>query len=130
MAECEKRLPRGRLSAEEQAEISQYQALASYLGPIFPAGTGLIACHDSEQIVLPPIGRHLLVRHSADLLSDVARFAGQVTCSAVWGAASVQRAIANALPGARSCAFGRMQRPPFDGPVDRRTSAIGRHSAH
>lgn len=123
LARLEERVPRGRLSPEELAEISSYRDSASYAGELFPAGLGFVGV--GEKLSLPPVGRNLHViptPHPPAVLGPGARF---ITTYALAGVSPELRAdLENALPGARACAFGRMQAPPFDGPVDRRVRAL------
>jgi hypothetical protein len=114
----ETRLPRGRLAAQELAEITAYRDAASYAGELFEAGHGLVS--SSARFLLPPVGRNLHVLATNDLLQSLAKCADLVTSCAFHGDAALRASIARVLPGARVCDFGQMQRPPFDGPVDRR----------
>jgi hypothetical protein len=115
----EARIPRGRLDPQEAAEISAYRDAASYAGELFDAGRGFVSCH--AQLVVPPIGRNLHVLPTSDALASVANLSSFVTSCASAGDAELASSLSRALPGVRICEFGQMQRPPFDGPVDRRT---------
>jgi len=120
----EERIPRGALSPAELAEISAYRDSASYAGELYSAGLGFVSVGEREQLVLPPSGRNLHVVPTSNVLRVLGRAAQFVTSCALAGVGSELRAeLAHALPGARSCDFGGMQRPPFDGPVDLRQRA-------
>ena len=119
LEKIEKRVPRGRLISEELAEISAYRDSTSYAGELFSAGSAFVSC--GEGLVLPPSGRNLHVVPTTNPLSALGAAAQFVTTYALASVSADLRAeLARALPGARACDFGRMQRPPFDGPVDRR----------
>lgn len=118
--QLEVRIPRGRLSPDEAAELTRYRDSASYVGELFSAGLGFISVSPSGQFLMPPIGRNLHVLATDNPLPIVAELAPFVTSCAVEGDPALRAALEHALPCARSSRFGYMQRPPFDGPVDRR----------
>jgi Acyl-CoA reductase (LuxC) len=114
----EARLPRGRLAPQELAEITAYCDTASYAGELYEAGLGFVS--RSASFLLPPVGRNLHVLATNNVLESLVGRADLVTSCAVHGDSTLRASIARGLPGARVCDFGQMQRPPFDGPVDRR----------
>lgn len=120
LTELEGRVPRGRLAPDELAEISRFRDTASYAGAALPAGLGFVGLGASDAFVLAPVGRNLHVVATSDPLRMLAPLRPLLTSCAVEGEAAMRSAVQRALPGARVCAFGEMQRPPFDGPVDRR----------
>jgi hypothetical protein len=120
LEQLELRIPRGRLSAEEAAELSLYRDSANYAGELFSAGLGFVSVSPSEQLMLPPVGRNLHVIATENPLALIANLAPLITSCAVEGDPALRAALEHALPSARSSRFGYMQRPPFDGPVDRR----------
>lgn len=90
-----------------------------------PAGDGWVALFDVENvhrhdIPIPPACRSLSVAVTVDSVADLRALGNVVTCVGVAGSAYLHQALALAQPGARVCALGEMQRPAFDGPVDRR----------
>jgi hypothetical protein len=120
LAALEIRIPRGRLEPQEAGEISAYRDTASYAGELFPAGLGYVSSGASEHLVLSPVGRNLHVLPTRDPVHSIAHLSAFITSCAIAGDEAVRAALERALPGARFCQFGHMQRPPFDGPVDRR----------
>jgi len=120
LAHLELCIPRGRLSSEEAAELTLYRDSASYAGELFSAGLGFVSVSPSEQFILPPVGRNLHILATENPLALIANLAPFVTSCAVEGDPALRAALQHALPCARSSRFGTMQRPPFDGPVDRR----------
>lgn len=116
----EGRIPRGRLTTDEQSEIAKYRDTAHFLGEVFEAGSGFVSLSDQGGWLLPPTGRNLHVLVSADPIAALKPYRGMLTSCAFAGEPARRAELKRALPGARVCAFGEMQRPPFDGPVDRR----------
>lgn len=130
--ECQKamvawgeRVPRGRVSADLEAAIVRYVSLASSLGAcerLAHATVGLDL--NPESLPLAPVGRTLhLARMPADL--ERARdllmlWRPFVTCVGLAGETSGLDEWLSMFEPVRRCALGQMQRPPFDGPVDRR----------
>jgi hypothetical protein len=118
MTALESAIPRGRLSADESAEITRYRENAAFCGELFAAGSGFVSL--GSEFVLAPIGRNVHVLAVTAPVRTLTPFAEFITTYAVEGKPELRAALAEALPGARACAFGDMQTPPFDGPVDRR----------
>jgi hypothetical protein len=115
-----RRVPRGALEPAESEDAARWSSAIAYGGELhrgascmvglLPSGGGL------DARALPPTGRHLLVRPlgaPAELgaaLGELARFVLAVGAD-----------VPVAVPAhARLSALGAMQRPPLDGPVDRR----------
>jgi hypothetical protein len=63
----------------------------------------------------------LVVNDAAARLRDLAP---EVTTYAASGSSAFTAAVARALPRSRPAAFGAMQTPAFDGPVDLRATSI------
>jgi hypothetical protein len=120
LAELEQRVPRGRLEPSEAAQISAFRDTASFACEVFPAGLGFVSAGRDETWLMPPIGRNLHVLASPDAVQRLAPLRPMITSCAFAGDPSLGNALRRSLPGARLCQFGEMQRPPFDGPVDRR----------
>lgn len=125
--EWESRVPRGELSSEEREESARYAATLAYAGELVPAGLGVLGIAPAESaLTLPPAGRNLHLLPVANATTHAATLAPHVTTFAVSGSWAFEAAIAQALPHARPARLGLMQRPAFDGPVDRRPAT---HSA-
>lgn len=116
----EARLPRGRVEAAELAEITRYRDTASFTGEVFPAGLGFVSAGRNAAWLLPPSGRNLHVLPTNDVQASLSALRPMLTSCAFAGDTTLAASLRRSLPGARVCAFGEMQRPPFDGPVDRR----------
>jgi hypothetical protein len=118
--ELERRVPRGEIDSEQQASIARYRDAAVFAGDVFPAGQGLVSLDESAALLVPPVGRNLRVTLCTDPAAALGAVAPAVT---IVGAACSEVLLAEVrrrLPHARSSALGRMQSPPFDGPVDLR----------
>ena len=120
LALLEARVPRGRLDPAEAAEIARYRDSASFAGELFAAGQGFVSVGSGATWLLPPSGRNLHVLRCDDVKACLAPVRPMLTSCAFAGDPELGSALRRALPGARHCLFGDMQRPPFDGPVDRR----------
>jgi hypothetical protein len=117
----EQRVPLGELDDEERAAVARYRDTAVFAGDVFQAGRGLVSVDDGEAPLIPPVGRNVRVAGCADPVEPLARLARAVTTVGTACSPSLVRALESAVPGARFTTLGAMQRPPFDGPVDRRT---------
>lgn len=115
--------PPGRLEPDEQAASAWFRQRSAALGRVLSAGNGAVAVHATTSLLaaLPPVGRNLLLipLDEPGLSRALAELAPHVT-SAGCSSATLARDVARALPRARVALLGQMQRPPFDGPVDRR----------
>lgn len=120
LARLEAEVPRGSLEPAEAAAITHYRDTASFTGDVYAAGLGFVSAASDDQWLLPPSGRNLHVVPTSDALSRLSMVRPMITSCAFAGQAALKTALRRALPGARHCPFGNMQRPPFDGPVDRR----------
>ena len=120
LAELEQRVPRGQLTVKERSEIAKYRDTAHFTGEVFEAGLGFVTISHTGGWRLPPTGRNVHVLTTADALATLSPFRPLLTSCAFAGEPALGEALRRALPGARLCRFGEMQRPPFDGPVDRR----------
>ena len=104
-------VPRGTI--DEAEEATRWCDTIAYAGTLHRGATCAVGVADVRAI--PPTGRHVLVRPFPVTLGDDARF---VVAASSDLSPDESRAIAPAH--ARISALGRMQRPPLDGPVDRR----------
>ncbi len=77
------------------------------------------------RLILPPVGRYLHLVQSSEPLSLLEGLAPYITTLSVEGPPELMRRAQRALPRARICRVGMMQRPPLDGPVDRRVGVEG-----
>ena len=133
LVELEKRLPRGRLAEGELAEARWYRECAACFGTLHDTGRGAVnlgldlvdlSGQTALPIDIPPPGRHLellAVSRLEPALSGLRRWVTAVGCSDE----ALEGRVRHVLPRARVGPVGSMQRPPFDGPVDRRSDPTG-----
>jgi hypothetical protein len=114
-------LPAAVEPPEALAERRRFLDAATYAFEVVQAGLGFVSLSLDARLELPPAGRNLHVACVTDAAEALASLRPQLTCVAVRGPAQLQRRLQLALPGARCCELGQMQRPPLDGPVDLRT---------
>jgi hypothetical protein len=113
-----KDVPRGALDRGEAQDFARWASTLEYAGTLHrgeSCSVGVIA-----QSLFPPTGRHVLVYPIAspdDLPRALDRYA-RFIITVGSDAPDVARTVAP--PHARVCALGAMQRPPLDGPIDRR----------
>ena len=139
MAELERELPVGSLDAGERAEARWWLECTVCFGRAWPAGSGWVTLREPgvtssplehtprEQLAaleVPPAGRHLEIIPVAQLdraIDALAPWLTSVGCSSM----SLARRLASRFSHVRVTSLGRMQRPAFDGPVDRRPPPSG-----
>lgn len=120
--ERERDLPPGELDPEERAERERFRAALTYGGHVAPAGAGFVALLDEPPPALPELGaRSLLVVACADAAAAAHPHATRVTTHAAHGSAAFLAEFARIFPRSRAAAWGELQRPPLDGPVDLRS---------
>jgi hypothetical protein len=116
-----RRIPRGPLDDAERAASTRYVTTMAFAGHVHTAHTHAVGVgRAGAPLTLPPPGRHVHVvpvegpYAARALLVPLERFVVTV--------GSDDPALAGALAPthARLAALGEMQRPPMDGPVDRR----------
>lgn len=122
LAELEVRLPPSPRGDEALAALRRERDARAYAFELYPAGTGWVTV--GTEAALPPPCRCLHVVSALDPVAELAKFSRHLTCVSV-AAGSATEALRAALPGARLARFGEMQRPPLDGPVDRRRGVLG-----
>jgi len=117
-------VPPGPADPALVAERTAFRALASAVGDWVACGDGGIAvAHGLRAPWFAPTGRNLLVVAFDDddaAARWVAPMAHHVASLGVSGDERDWPRVSQACAGARRSAIGRMQKPPFDGPVDRR----------
>lgn len=116
-------IPIGALSSEERAAARVWEDTMAFAGEVSRGAGGAVGLAD--RLVLPPPGRNMVVMAASEpaaiavALAPVAR--AVVTVGLAPDAANVSRDLDALLPPhARITDLGAMQRPPLDGPVDRR----------
>lgn len=115
---AEERVPRGRLDADELADARAFRDAHTYSGEILPAGLGFVTVAE-RRWATAPAGRHLHVTSCDAATALLQTRSSEITTLGVASDDRRQR-LEKFFPHARLCRVGTMQRPPFDGPVDRR----------
>lgn len=133
------RVPRGVLDEPERASVATFRASYAAIGEVWSNRDHVVAfAEELPSLELPPAARTLLVigvpnaAAAARLVSPLSRYVttlgtvGKITdLTAPTPTAEAELArevltLSGAARGVRLAVLGRMQRPPLDGPVDRR----------
>ncbi|HTQ03857.1 MAG TPA: acyl-CoA reductase [Polyangiaceae bacterium] len=123
LAAREREVPLGRLDATELAEIRRFRDAAAYAGAFSSAGSGGVLVTDAVKLGAAPVGRFLTISAVTTLdgvLREVRR--ELVTAVGVAGTDDLGREVSMTFAEARVSRIGEMQRPRFDGAVDRRAA--------
>lgn len=127
LAKEEYHYPRGELAPEELAAAVRFRDTMLYSGELLPAGKGSVGVAlRAEQLTIAPVGRHLQLMAVTDFQPWLAQLAPHLTALGVSGSAELEASLSRDFPRVRLTALGKMQRPPLDGPVDRRIPVQGR----
>jgi hypothetical protein len=126
LAEIETRIPRGKLAAEEAAAERRFRDALSYAGELIAAGSGALGIDvDGRLAIVAPVGRNLTIVRAFELERQLRPLAGMIAAAGVAERSELAASVSELLPAARLSPLGQMQRPPFDGPVDRRAPSDG-----
>jgi hypothetical protein len=115
------RVPRGALRPEEVAAAARWQDALAFAGRIFDGAQHVVALGPSGGgLAVPPDGRHVLVVAAPSREAGATRLAPLAPFLVAVGT-DVPAEIGSLAPAhARISELGAMQRPPLDGPIDRR----------
>jgi hypothetical protein len=120
-------VPRGPLDAPARIEVALYRATVQAIGSLWEGRDHLVGLDPSPRaLVLPPAARVVHVVPAGDAVALVAPWAAHLTSIGSEGESPVARALHALAPLARRARLGEMQRPPLDGPVDRRAAPVTR----
>jgi hypothetical protein len=121
LAEASRAVPRGELHPDERAEAVRYVETLSFTGHVFRGEVHAVGLAPRDlPLTIPPPGRHIHIAPVASLDEARALLADHAPVVVALGSDDVDRAARLAPPHARLSLLGSMQRPPLDGPVDRR----------
>jgi hypothetical protein len=118
----QQQVPRGRLDEQERYDLAMYARTVQTVGTCVVRPTHVVGV-DAEPggVLLPPPGRNV---HIACVTESPAPWFGSlvpsITVLGHLGESDVLERLSAQAPWARLCQLGEMQRPPLDGPVDRR----------
>ena len=126
LGSCERKVPRGEVSPEERAQAHRYRDTMLYVSDVMAAGKGWVGVDlVGDRLVIPPVGRLLHVARVVDVVEALGPLSPALTTIGYAGPPELKVRLAESFPHARVTELGRMQQPPFDGPVDRRPVAAG-----
>ncbi len=119
------RVPRGSLTDDERREATAWHDTLAFAGEVLAGESHLVALRSlassrSPLLLVPPPGRHLLVTPAPSLEAGFHALAPLGRHIVAVGTDDPGRVRSFAPAHARTSRLGRMQRPPLDGPVDRR----------
>lgn len=121
LRELERRIPRGVLHPEERSQAARFRDAWLLSGDVTDAGSGFVTLDDAARpLAVPPAGRHVHVRFTPDLDAISSVLAPRIASVGVAGSVPLHERARALFPESRIARAGSMQRPPFDGPVDRR----------
>jgi hypothetical protein len=121
LAELAERVPLGELAPGEAADVTRFRDALTVAGSVVRAGPGFVATSTGGAFVIAPVSRNLAVLACEDPLRVLEPHARLLAAVGFAASSELETKIRAAFPGARPSALGAMQRPPFDGPVDRRS---------
>ena len=117
-------VPRGELERAALAELALYRTAIEAIGRFLPGAGHAVGVDPAPRaLATPPAARvvHVAAVHDAgELRALLAPWAPAITVVGAAGTGALAAEAAALAPGARRAELGRMQRPPLDGPVDRR----------
>jgi hypothetical protein len=126
LSQSEYAVPRGALDADEAADVAWYRDTWLYAAELLPAGKGWVGLEaEGERLLVPPPGRNLHVMRTPEPARALRPLAPSVAAVGYLGPVELRDSLRALLPRARLSGLGAMQRPRFDGPVDRRPGRAG-----
>jgi hypothetical protein len=121
LARAAERVPRGTVHPDERAEVTRYESTMAFAGTVFARSSHVVGVASAGgALVVPPPGRHVHVVPAGDLDAARTLLAPLAHATVAVGSDDPERAASFAPVHARVSLLGAMQRPRFDGPVDRR----------
>jgi hypothetical protein len=117
------RVPRGELDPATRSALRRAVDAATFASGARVGPHHAVLAHGrAEALPLPPAARALALVDAADLAGAIALLhASDHGLASIGAPRELHAAIASAFPLVRLAELGAMQRPPLDGPVDRRT---------
>lgn len=116
------RVPRGEPTPQERADSARWCDTLAFVGRLRRGAAHAVASlPPGAALAVPPTGRHVLVVGEPTLAAIAARIAPIARVVVAAGSDDPARASTAVPSHARASVLGRMQRPPLDGPVDRRS---------
>lgn len=124
LARLEHDMPQGEMSDSERADSLWYKDTFAYAGALYTAGKGFVGLDSRpERVIVPPATRIVHLSPSQAPAELLAPLSAHLTTLGFYGTERLRAELQRAFPHARVSELGSMQRPPLDGPIDRRASA-------
>ncbi len=118
-----RRVPRGALFDDERDDARRWRDTMAFAGRVWHGDHHTVALGAAgAPPLIPPAGRHVYVAPEPTLNAAVLRLMTIARFVVAVGADDPARIEAAVPDHVRVSKLGRMQRPPLDGPVDRRSS--------
>jgi hypothetical protein len=118
------KIPLGTLGEDEAADTTRFREAITVAGLAVAAGPGWVGVGARDALVVAPVGRNLAVAPSGAPEALLTAHGASIAALGLSVSPELERELRAALPLARPSPLGSMQRPPFDGPVDRRKPAF------
>jgi hypothetical protein len=116
------RIPRGTVFEDERADAARWRDAMAFAGRVWGSSQSTVALAPAgAPLIVPPPGRHVHVVSEPTLSSAAARIGPIGRFVVALGTDDPSRGAALVAPHVRLSRLGRMQHPPLDGPVDRRS---------
>jgi acyl-CoA reductase LuxC len=116
------RVPRGVLFDDERADAVRWRDAMAFAGRVWEGGHHAVGLAPfGAPLAIPPPGRHVHIAAERTLEAAGARLGSIARFVVAVGADNAARVMAFVPSHARVSSLGAMQRPPLDGPVDRRS---------
>ena len=121
LASLAERVPLGALDPDEAADVTRFRDALTVAGTVRGAGPGWVATTPGGRLVVAPVGRNLAITPCDEPVALLAPLAQGLAALGLAASEELEMRVPGAFSGARVSPLGRMQRPAFDGPVDRRS---------
>lgn len=117
------RIPRGQLFADERADARRWRETLAFAGRVWDGADHAVGlAPEDSPLQVAPAGRHLTVIPVSSRDAVVAALAPVARFVVAVGTDDLGELGGMAPAHARRSLLGAMQRPPLDGPVDRRSA--------
>jgi hypothetical protein len=128
LSELGNRVPRGLFDVNGRAEMAKYRAVIESIGQWWEGPSHAIGLdNDPRALVLPPAFRvvHIMPMSPSAVGAQIAPWAPWIAAIGADDEGPLAEGVFRLAPFARRSRLGAMQKPPLDGPVDRRRRNFG-----
>jgi hypothetical protein len=118
----QRQVPRGRLDEQERSDLAMYTRTVQTVGTCVVRPTHVVGVDPEPRgLLLAPTGRNVHIACVTDGPAPwLESLAPCITVLGHLGTSDLLERLSAQAPWARLCQLGEMQRPPLDGPIDRR----------